>query len=165
MEMMNRRGRMGAEIWFARHIYTGDPSIGLGQISLSTAAMLEGDIPWRESRSGSAADREAVREAVSEAYSGVGSRRREAILEQLAAASSNINTAARLLARLKNRPHRFPRITVSQLLNNRDALAILGTEYHLGPTQTPLSNARPEDYGRSVAMLAASSAMGEVLNA
>ena len=159
MEMMNRRNWRGFEIWWARHIYTGDPSLGLTQLSLSTAAMLEGDIPWIESAGGGRAAHTRARERVEEAYGQVSSERREQLVEQLADPLRNLQTSARLLARLKNRAHRYPSLTADQLYGDQNAVAILGTEYHVGPTTTLAAQASPEDYGRSIGMLTGSSSM------
>ncbi|MFB9499737.1 hypothetical protein ACFFR6_22410 [Saccharothrix mutabilis subsp. capreolus] len=60
---------------------------------------------------------------------------------------SNIATAARLLARLKNRSHRYPGMSRAAFGAHERATKIIATEYNLGGSRTPVAPANPSWYG------------------
>jgi hypothetical protein len=64
---------------------------------------------------------------------GLGPTQQREILTLLAGPRSNITTAARLLARLKNRPHRYPTMTRAAFGANERAVKIVATEYMQDP--------------------------------
>jgi hypothetical protein len=57
---------------------------------------------------------------------------------------TNIALVAKLLARLKNRVHRWPNVPKTGFLAEPDLLEIVATEYRIGPTATPRANAKPD---------------------
>jgi hypothetical protein len=70
---------------------------------------------------------------------------------------SSIALSARLLAKLKNRPHRWPATATADVLADPHLLEIIGSEYCNGPTTTPAASARPSHYGDSTRQLATGS--------
>lgn len=122
-------------------------SVGVGQILLSTAAMLFGDIPWREQER---THRGVARRQIRRDFQALSASQQRDILTTLRWPKSNIDTAARLLARLKNRPNRYPTMTRPTFGTNQRAVEIIATEYNSGATTTPESSAGPSYYGQLV---------------
>lgn len=123
-------------------------SLGVGQVRMSTAAMVEGHTPWVD---------------ISKGFHGVGvhasnsnfnlldSETKAELFELLRWPKTNIQIAAKLLAKLKNRPHRYPEMTKGELGADDHALGVLATEYNMGGTDTPRHEAQPsEEYGKFV---------------
>jgi hypothetical protein len=81
---------------------------------------------------------------------GLGPTQQREILTLLAGPRSNITTAARLLARLKNRPHRYPTMTRAAFGANERAVKIVATEYNIGASTTGEALAEPSPYGGDV---------------
>ncbi len=107
-----------------------EPSLGVGQLKLSTAAMLLGHLDWREPAP------ECWREhrrAAWQAYEALAASTRRDIVAILGEPRRNIALAAQLLARLKNRQHRFPGLRAMALASDERAVKILVTEYNAGP--------------------------------
>lgn len=124
-----------------------DHSVGVGQVKLSTAAALAGKIPWRES---DRSNRAAVRAQTTRDFAAVGVSTKQALLRLLSKPRSNIVVAASLLARLKNRPHRYRAMPRADFGANQAAVALTATEYNIGPSATPLADAKPTEYGTTV---------------
>jgi len=165
VEMLNRGADLNKEIAWARNIHLGDPSIGVSQLKLSSAAMVEGDIPWIEAQTPTDQGRAAAKKQVDKAYSGLSDETRKALLEKLAAPTTSVPLTARYLAKLKNRPNRFPDIKaekMTQFGQGRES-GVIATEYNLGPTATAAADASASDYGLSVAHLTYHEAMRAVL--
>lgn len=122
-------------------------SVGVGQIRLSTAAQLFGDISWRDQ---DRTNRSAARKLIKKDFEKLSTTALRNILTTLRWPKSNIQTAAELLARLKNRSHRFPTVKRTDFGTNKNAVEIIGTEYNGGGTTTPLVDAGSNFYGRNV---------------
>lgn len=122
-------------------------SVGVGQIRMSTAAALFGTIPWREQ---SRADRSVARSATAADYRALGAGSQQDVLDVLRWPKSNIETAAALLDRLKNRPHRYPTMDRAAFGSSQRAVQIIATEYNGGGTDTPEAQAGPNYYGRQI---------------
>ena len=56
---------------------------------------------------------------------------------------------AELLAKLKNRAHRWQTTARDDVLADPHLIEIIGSEYREGPTTTPAASARPNDYGNT----------------
>ncbi|NKY38487.1 hypothetical protein [Cellulomonas septica] len=127
-----------------------DRSIGVGQIRPSTAAMVDaeaGGTPWVEQNRD---DRGPARTTIQNNYRGLSVAQQRSIHTMLAWPKSNIDTAARLLARLKNRSHRYPGLARADFGTAQRAAEIVATEYNQGGTSTPAAAARPSWYGSAV---------------
>ena len=64
---------------------------------------------------------------------------RRGIFTTLRFPHSNILAAGQLLAKLKNRAHRFPDMSPLDVLNSDKAIGIIATEYNRGAFDTPLA--------------------------
>lgn len=124
-----------------------DRPLGVGQLRPTTAAMAAGVTPWIEQDRD---DRRPAREQIYAGYDALPLETKRALFTRLRWPKSNIALAARLLAALKNRPHRFRGSTRAELAADPEALAIVATEYVLGATSTPAAEARPSGYARRV---------------
>jgi Domain of unknown function (DUF4157) len=122
-------------------------SVGVGQIRLSTAAMLFGDIPWQEQDRTMRWD---ARRRIRRDYDALRTGAQRDILTQLRWPKSNIDVAARLLDHLKNRTHRYPGMTRAAFGTHQRAIEIIASEYNGGPTDTPESDAGANYYGREM---------------
>lgn len=103
-----------------------DVSLGPGQMTISTAARLDG----------------ITGELTPE--------QRELYEERLVNPVTNIEYVAKYLSYLKNRENRFPDMTVEEFGNSLDAMAIIASEYMVGPTTTSKDDAQPNYYGFGV---------------
>ncbi len=103
-----------------------DISIGPGQMTVSTAARLDG----------------IIGELTPE--------QREMYEERLVDPVTNIEYVARFLSYLKNRENRFPDMTPEEFGNSLDAMAIIASEYMVGPTPTSKDDAQPNYYSFGV---------------
>ncbi|MGW1893991.1 eCIS core domain-containing protein [Streptomyces sp. NPDC002004] len=124
-----------------------DRSVGVGQVKLSTAAMVTGAIPWTEQ---APADRGPGRGKVQADFMKLTPAQQREILTLLSWPRGNISVAARFLTRLKNRPNRYPKMSRNDFGSNERAVKIIATEYNLGPSTSPESLARPSSYGDEV---------------
>ncbi|GAA0671268.1 hypothetical protein GCM10010193_24370 [Kitasatospora atroaurantiaca] len=122
-------------------------SIGVGQIKPSTAATVTGATPWVEQDRN---DREPGRRRALANYLGLSPAQQREILTLLAWPRGNITTAARLLARLKNRSNRYPGLTQAAFGANERAVKIVATEYNIGASTTHEALAQPSTYGDTV---------------
>jgi hypothetical protein len=109
-------------------------SLGVGQVALATAAMSEGKFTWRDADK---AHREFTRQAIADDFNdNVSYRAKIDIFNLLRFPKTNVAVAARLLANLKNRVHRYPTIKAADLAKSPRPVGIIATEYHLGGTTT-----------------------------
>jgi hypothetical protein len=127
--------------------FGSDPSLGWGQMKTSTALMALGDIPVVTAAARTPEARAAAAQRVATEYGGVPEERRAAVRAMLANPDQNIDLVARWLAQLKNRPNRYSLLTNQAFGSNERAVKIIATEYNLGPTDTPESDARASQYG------------------
>jgi len=102
-------------------------SLGSGQVKMRTAAGLDG-ITEKLSRE----QREIYR-----------ARLEEDPIE-------GINYISKYLASLKNRPNRFPNFSAEEFANDYRAMGITGSEYMIGPTDSPLDKAEINYYGANL---------------
>lgn len=122
-------------------------SIGVGQIRMSTAAMLFGHITWRDQPRTA---RRATRSSIARDFDALSTVTQRNILTELRWPRSNINAAARLLERLKNRPNRYPTMTRLIFGSNQRAVEIIATEYNAGSTTTLEADAGQNYYGQQI---------------
>lgn len=124
-------------------------TIGAGQIKASTAAMVLGYLDWRDLPEDSEA-RPAVTSQIDAEFEQLPVAQKVDLFNRLRFPRSNIDIAARLLARLKNRPHRWPNTPSGELCDDQHAVEILATEYNIGATATPAENAGPNHNGPKI---------------
>ncbi len=124
-----------------------DRSIGVGQIRLSTAAMVTGATPWIDQEPG---NRQPTRNLTEANFEALSADEKATIYQLLRWPKSNILMAARLLTTLKNRANRFPTLTKGDFATNQNAVGVVASEYNLGPSDTSAVDARPSWYGRNV---------------
>jgi len=122
-------------------------SVGVGQITLSTAAQLQGVIPWTEQTAG---NRGPGLARIRSGFAALSPSSQENLLTRLRWPKSNIQTAADLLVRLKNRPNRYPTLTRSAFGGNARACQIIATEYNLGASNSAEHAASPSDFGKEI---------------
>ncbi|TKJ17723.1 hypothetical protein CEE44_04285 [Candidatus Woesearchaeota archaeon B3_Woes] len=103
-----------------------DVSLGPGQMTISTAASLDG----------------ITGELTPE--------QRELYEERLTNPETNIEYVARYLSYLKNRDNRFPDMTPEDFGTSLEAMAIVASEYMIGHTSTNRDSAQPNYYGCGV---------------
>jgi hypothetical protein len=127
--------------------YAGAKSLGVGQVAQTTAAMTIGLIPWRDINKKA---RSETLDAIKHDFFGLTLNDLRRIFTSLRFPKSNIALAAQLLAKLKNRAHRFPGLTAKEVLSNPNAIGVIATEYHIGGTDTPLADAGSDIYGDAV---------------
>ena len=134
--------------------YAGKKSLGVCQIAQTTAAMTEGLIPWRDLNEGS---RSADLEAIEDAYKALTMSDFLSIFNSLRFPKMNIMVAAHLLAKIKNRPNRFPTMSARDVLTSAQAIGIIATEYNRGAYGTPLATMKNNGNGdRAVKFVLAS---------
>lgn len=124
--------------------YMGRKSIGFGQMAMTTAAMILGEIPWTEFTEGK---RDQVLETIEDQYRDLPIETKVDIFNSLRFPKRNAWMAAQLLAKLKNRPHRFPGLTAQQVLTDLNAIEIIETEYNRGAYDTPLATMKGNHQG------------------
>ena len=117
-----------------------DPSIGDGQIKISSAITADGKDPYKLSP-----------------------REHWEYRQKLLETPSNIDYVAKYLRFLLNRQNRFPKISAEELLNNPRAMAIAATEYNRGPTSSLNEEAMPNAYGLQVVSLLTSPIISTIL--
>lgn len=164
VEMVNRSLSMYPEIVINR-LLLGDWSIGVSQLKLSSAAMTEGSIPWIEAKTPAAQDRQQAADAVKAAFEALPRASKQALFDALVNTRTAVPLTARYLAKLKNRPNRFPALEGERMTvfgQGREA-AVIGTEYNQGPSGSPGATADPSDHGLTIAHLTYSDAMRIVL--
>ena len=126
-----------------------DRSLGVAQIKPQTAAMLLGLTPWRELPRDPAL-RPPVADQIFKDYGLLSATTKVDLFNLLRFPKSNIDLCARLLARLKNRAHRWPDLAPDALLRNELAMRVIASEYNLGASETPQAAAMPTAYGGKV---------------
>ena len=104
-----------------------DPSIGDGQIKISTSAMLDG----RD-------------------YNSLSKKEWQNYRENLTKTSSNIDYVAKYLNYIVNMPNRAMSISPEELINRPEVMAIVATEYNIGMRKSSLNEAKPNAYGFDV---------------
>ena len=119
-------------------------SLGVGQIRMSTAAMLTGATPWVDQDRN---NREAGREQINNNFQKLDLGIKSMIFTQLRWPKSNIDMAAKLLTNLKNRPNRYQNLNNMRFANNQNAVGVIATEYNSGATNTSAKDAKPSRYG------------------
>jgi hypothetical protein len=134
-------------------------SLGPGQLLQPTVAALEGLITWREGAAagtiGLSIDRKFVQ------YLNVADFIGLVVLEQVDVFNlarfpkSNIKLVAKLLARLKNRAHRWPDVLRTDVLDSANTspdqlVGIVASEYNIGPTLTHYLAAEENRYGEII---------------
>jgi hypothetical protein len=124
-----------------------DLSIGVGQVRLSTAAMVSGAIAWMDQ---DRANRQPARDRIARKFNALSIGTKLDLFEQLRWPEGNIDTAAQLLSRLKNRPNRYPEMSSAEFARDERAVGVLATEYNAGPTDSEASEAAPSGYGKFV---------------
>ena len=120
-------------------------SLGPGQVSEPTIATLEGLIEWREGRAtgtpGFRIDRKIVRIYNARDFIKLPYPEQIDMFNLARFPKTNILMVAKLLSRLKNRAHRWPNTLQCDGLADHHLVEILGTEYRMGPTETPAASA------------------------
>ncbi|MEW6731006.1 MAG: DUF4157 domain-containing protein [Acidobacteriota bacterium] len=122
-------------------------SIGVGQMKLSTAAMLQGLIPWIEQ---DPQNKQPARTQINTEFSKLPTTTLTDLHTLLAWPKSNIKMVAELLAKLKNRANRYPLMTRAAFGTHQRACEIIATEYNVGATNSPEPLANASDYGRRI---------------
>jgi hypothetical protein len=116
--------------------YSGKKSLGVGQIAQTTLAMASGKIAWREMTEGHMS---VALDAIDAEFRTLALEDLRGIFTTLRFPHSNIQAAGQLLAKLKNRAHRFPDMSPLDVLNSDKAIGIIATEYNRGAFDTPLA--------------------------
>jgi hypothetical protein len=116
-----------------------EKSIGLGQVQQVTGAMVMGLTTWREKPRGQSAGAETQLRIVKD-YKALSLAKKIDVFNMLRFPKTSIGITTTLLAKLKNRPHRWPALTRAQMRANQRACEIVGTEYNIGARDSPASN-------------------------
>lgn len=124
-----------------------DRSLGVGQVKMSTAAMAEGVMTWTEQNPGGSAQRAPGRAQIDADFAKLSVGTLRDLLTILAWPKSNIAEAAKILAKLKNRPTRYPAMARADFGANARACQIIATEYNTGATNSAEVDAQPAEYG------------------
>ena len=114
----------GVATSFIGDIFHSNPSLGPGQVNINTASDL---------------DKKFGREE----------RNRNQLEEALLDPHTNIEYVTMYLSELMRRQNRLPQ---SNVLDDPHLIAVIGSEYSMGPTQTSLEEARPSIEGQSFAL-------------
>jgi hypothetical protein len=133
----------------------GAKSLGVGQIAMTTTAMVTGDTEWTEL---SETNRKQRLDQIEAAWSGLGFETKVDIFNALRFPKQNAWVAANLLAKIKNRSHRFPGITSQAMLSNSQAIDLVATEYNRGAYDTELADMKGNSNGRRAKQYVLSSA-------
>lgn len=123
-------------------------SFGLGQTKMSTLAMALGwmrliehqRVPTRSSRE----------DEIEAEFMSLTTDQMWELWRRLSWAKSATHSVATVLAHLKNRSNRYPGLTRSGFAASGRAMAIIGSEYNLGATNSPEASAGPTWYGETV---------------
>jgi hypothetical protein len=137
-------GIAGAPLADGSYLHTGKKSLGVGQIAQTTAAMTIGKIPWRDMTLGA---RATALDAIEDDFKALSGADFWEIFNLLRFPKTNILCAAQLLAKIKNRAHRFPALAARDVLTNPRAIGVLATEYHGGAYDTPLASFKEDSNG------------------
>lgn len=125
--------------------YTGAKTIGVGQIAMTTAAMITGDTTWTDLNEST---RKTQLDAIEQAWRDLGFETKVDIFNMLRFPKQNAWVAAHLLAQIKNRSNRFPNVSAQDVLTNAQAIDIIATEYNRGAYDTPLADVHGNSNGR-----------------
>jgi len=128
--------------------FAGKTTIGVGQVAQTTAAMALGKTTWRDLPTGAA--RSATLEEIENDYLALGKGPLVDIFNELRFPKTNIDVAAKLLAKIKNRPTRYPAMTARDLLSDGTAIGVIATEYNAGASTRTANAVTISDYGTDV---------------
>ncbi|MEY9997542.1 hypothetical protein ABIE67_009661 [Streptomyces sp. V4I8] len=117
----------------------GGKTLGVGQIGLSTAAMVIGAAPWVEGTPGKLSEAHGK---VDQNWRVIPLLAKVGIFNRLRFPKANITLTAQLLDRLKNRANRYPTTGAAAFWQDEFAVSLLATEYNHGPTNSALADAR-----------------------
>lgn len=119
--------------------------LGVGQIDMSRAAMVEGLTPWvnQDGDDESAGPQEAHNN-----YDQLDAATKADLFELLRWPKTNIQVAANFLAMLKNRPNRYPEMTKAEFGQDERAMSVVATEYKLGGSDSAEQDAKIILYGK-----------------
>jgi hypothetical protein len=109
--------------------------------------MTLGLIPWKELNEVTRSD---DLEVIEDAWDNLSQTDKVDIFNSLRFPKRNIHVAAQLLAKLKNRAHRFPSLTATDVLTNTEAIGVIATEYNRGGFDTPTATMSVNSNGRWV---------------
>jgi hypothetical protein len=130
-----------------------DPmTLGPGQLGEWRVASMEGLINWREGAAqGAGSDRAMWLDRkfvlfldVSQFVNFTAYQEQVDCFNLCRFPKTSIAQVAKLLARLKNRPHRWPNVPRTDFFTEPDLLEIVATEYRIGPRATPAASAKPD---------------------
>jgi hypothetical protein len=127
-----------------------DNGLGVGQVKSSTAAMILGIKPWVEL---SIDKEERIKQALkmdNDFKKDFTETQKIDIFNLLRFPKTNIAVTAALLARLKNRMHRWPAETQQQFLKDQNALQIISTEFNTGAINSPRESTKPDSSGPKI---------------
>ena len=129
-------------------------SLGPGQLLQPTVAALEGLTTWREGAPagtiGLQLDRKLVRSRNVLDFIGLVVQEQVDVFNLARFPKTNITLVAKLLARLKNRAHRWPDVLRANVLDTDNLVKIVATEYNIGPTLTHYLAADDNWYGNII---------------
>jgi hypothetical protein len=107
--------------------------------------MTLGRTPWIDQ---DPTNRGPAREQADKNFENLGIGQKSNLFEMLQWPKSNIRVATQTLAKLKNRPNRYPSVNRVDFANDQKAVGVIATEYNSGPTSSDVQSAAPADYGR-----------------
>ncbi len=148
IELVFERHRRDLLDWINANLYL-HRSVGVGQTRMSTLAMALG---WMGLIEHERVSGHSSRENdIEEAFMRLTTDQMWELWRRLRWPKSAVNSVARILASLKNRPNRYPLLSKSQFGTNHRAMAIIATEYNMGATNSPEGAAGSTWYGDVVA--------------
>jgi hypothetical protein len=107
--------------------------------------MTEGKIPWIDQ---DPTNRDPARDQANKNFENLRIGQKSTLFEMVRWPKSNIRLATESLAKLKNRPNRYPSLKRVEFANDQKAVGVIATEYNSGPTSSDAKSAAPSDYGR-----------------
>lgn len=123
--------------WDPSYAFAAGKTLGVGQIAQTTAAMALGLIPWRELHEKT---RRTELGQIETDFMALDALSKVDVFNSLRFPRRNVWVAAQLLAKLKNRPHRFPTLPSAGVLTNDQAIEVIATEYNRGGFETPTAD-------------------------
>jgi hypothetical protein len=148
----------GVPLTDGTYLHTGAKSLGVGQIAQTTAAMTTGKITWRDLNE---IARAPILDGIDDDFRALTGSDFHELFNILRFPKTNIVCAARLLEKIKNRPHRFPAMSARDVLTNPRAIGVIATEYNRGAYDTPLASMKLNGNGtRAVKYVVAPSSLG-----
>jgi hypothetical protein len=131
--------------WDPSYAFASGKTLGVGQIAQTTAAMALGLIPWQELHEKT---RKTDLDTIESGFMALDKPTKIDIYNSLRFPKRNVFVAAKLLAKLKNRPHRFPTLSAKAVLTNDQAIEAIATEYNRGGFDTPTADLESNFNGR-----------------